>query len=112
MDAQKVDMFLMTNAGNFPAEKVPFIREKLLAADDQKWGMIATTDFKKPVTALIISLLIGTYGIDRFYLGQTKLGIIKLITCGGACIWTIVDWFLIMGVARDLNYQKIANIIQ
>lgn len=46
---------------------------------------------KSKTTALILSILLGELGIDRFYLGYTGLGILKLITCGGFGIWWLVD---------------------
>ena len=46
---------------------------------------------KKKSTALILSILIGELGIDRFYLGYAGLGILKLITVGGFGIWWIID---------------------
>ena len=43
-------------------------------------------------------------GADRFYLGQTGLGVAKLLTCGGLGIWAIVDLVLIgMGKMRDID---------
>lgn len=50
---------------------------------------------KNKTTALILSILLGELGIDRFYLGYTGLGILKLITGGGFGIWWLVDIILI-----------------
>lgn len=110
MEAQKVDMFLMTNVKFFESHQINLIRERLLSMDDSKWSMVQTLQFKDPTTALIISLLGGGFGIDRFFIGDTGLGVGKLLTCGGLGIWAIVDWFLIMGATREKNMLKFQQI--
>ncbi len=46
---------------------------------------------KDRTTALILSILVGVLGIDRFYLGYTGMGILKLLTGGGCGILWLVD---------------------
>lgn len=50
---------------------------------------------KSWTTTLILSILLGSLGVDRFYLGYTGLGILKLITCGGCGIWSLIDIILV-----------------
>jgi TM2 domain-containing membrane protein YozV len=60
---------------------------------------------KNATVALVLSLFIGVLGVDRFYIGNIALGVLKLITFGGFGIWGVIDWFLIMGAARKKNIE-------
>ncbi|UUL75876.1 NINE protein [Pseudarthrobacter sp. Fe7] len=56
------------------------------------------------MTTWILSLLLGTFGADRFYLGKIGSGVAKLLTAGGLGIWAIVDLIMTLtGNTRDKN---------
>ncbi|MET3903274.1 Ltp family lipoprotein [Paenarthrobacter sp. 4246] len=44
----------------------------------------------------LLSLLLGVFGVDRFYLGKVVTGILKLITFGGLGIWALIDLILVL----------------
>ncbi len=111
MEAQKVDMYIMANGKYFESHQVMHVRERLLQMPDEKWGLLQTIQLKDPTTMLIVSLLGGGLGIDRFMVGDTGLGVAKLLTCGGLGIWSIVDWFMIQGIAREKNFEKLQPLL-
>ena len=62
----------------FPAGEIP--------------GVFSSRDW---LTAVLLSFFVGYFGIDRFYLGYTALGVLKLITLGLCGIWALIDLILI-----------------
>lgn len=114
------DSFLSANTANFPSEQLPSLRERLAQLDDSQVNqVIAAADVKNPTTALILSIFLGGFGVDRFYIGHTGLGIGKLlvtlllpiVTLGISLffswIWIVVDWFLIMNATKAANLEAI-----
>ena len=45
--------------------------------------------------AILLSVLLGSLGADRFYMGYTGLGVLKLLTLGGCGIWALIDIVMI-----------------
>ncbi|MCJ7515309.1 MAG: NINE protein [Dehalococcoidia bacterium] len=50
--------------------------------------------------ALLLSIFLGLFGADRFYIGRTRSGIVKLVTLGCCGIWWLSDLILIAGEWR------------
>jgi len=107
MDDYKVDMFIMSKGKYFRDYHLEVIRDSLRKMDDSRRVLLQSLNFHDPVLILIISILVGYLGIDRFMVGDVGLGILKLITLGGLGIWVVIDWFLIMGITRNRNFKKI-----
>lgn len=106
------DTFIAENLDNFPSESLVMLCKKLQALSETQGNLITSTQFKHPVVALILSIFFGGLGVQRFYLGQIKIGVAKLLfswfTLG---IWILVDWFLIMEATKKVNLQKIHAVI-
>ncbi|KAF9548559.1 hypothetical protein EC957_006113 [Mortierella hygrophila] len=64
---------------------------------------VCESDRSYPV-AIILSIFLGEFGIDRFYLGYIFTSLLKLATAGGFGIWYIIDILLIiLGTLPDHN---------
>lgn len=63
---------------------------------------------KNFVTALLLSIYLGYFGVDRFYLGYTGQGVAKLLTFGGCGVWHSIDIILIAtGKMKDANGNEL-----
>jgi TM2 domain-containing membrane protein YozV len=57
---------------------------------------------KSWLATLLLSIFLGEFGIDRFYLGKVGTGILKLITLGGFGLWWLIDLILVIaGAMKD-----------
>ncbi len=108
MKRSDIDMFIMSNKDNLPQEKLPFIKSKLEKMGEDQLDNLSMVSFKSPTTMVIISVFLGSWGIDRFMLGDTGIGIGKLLTLGGCGIWWLIDVCQISKITKEKNWEKLA----
>lgn len=103
MNENTINSFLMQNAKFFDPASQAQIKQLLENVDESKLATIQAIPFKDPMTMMILAIVAGSLGIDRFMLGQVGLGVAKLLTCGGCGVWTIVDIFSVQQRTKDFN---------
>jgi len=111
VNSDLVQQYIMANAKFFPEDSVNELRSRLSNLSQNQFNAIQGLQLKDPTILLVLSLFFGTYGVDRFLLKETRLGVVKLLTCGGCGIWTIIDWFLIMNKTREFNQKLVLDSI-
>lgn len=104
-------MYLTANAKYFEPTAIPLIRQKMENSNDSVFLTLQACELKDPTTLLLISLFLGSLGVDRFMLGDTGMGILKLLTCGCCGILTIIDWFTIVKKTKEMNLATISTIL-
>ena len=61
---------------------------------------------KSKVVAGLLQLFLGTFGIGRFYLGDTGLALGQLFTCGGLGIWALIDGIVLLAGSPVDRYGR------
>jgi TM2 domain-containing membrane protein YozV len=101
-----INQFMMQNGKKFTTADIMIIKQQLESLTPEQIQILATGDYLDPTVNVIVSVLVGSLGIDRFLIGQTGWGILKLLTGGALGVWTIVDWFQISGLTKEANMEK------
>jgi len=100
------EQFITMAADKLDPQAIMELQSKLPEGENDRY-LFALQGLKNPTTALILSVLTGLIGVDRFYIGDTGLGIGKLLTVGGCGIWALIDLFLISNATKKKNYEKL-----
>lgn len=83
MTQEQVDLYIMTNQKYLPAEKIVYVKQKLTDMDETKFSLVTAVEYKDPTTLLLVSIFLGTLGIDRFMLGGDRNGRAQAAHHGG-----------------------------
>ncbi|MBR1899138.1 MAG: TM2 domain-containing protein [Oscillospiraceae bacterium] len=71
---------------------------------------------KSKLAAGLLGIFLGGFGVHRFYLGYTKMGVIQiivtLVTCGAGSLWGFVEGILILCgtyITTDANGNPLSD---
>ncbi|MCR4725735.1 MAG: TM2 domain-containing protein [Clostridia bacterium] len=138
MEEKKAQDVLLSNLSLIPKDKVLYFKEALNRADDECYEKLLQTSLKNPSTVLLLSIFLGWAGVDRFFISDIALGIIKLlfipiifllvflvalfldpvwiqfctlIGMFGYNVFLIIDIFLCYAKVKTKNYKKMMSVL-
>lgn len=108
MTEDRITQCLMFVKDYIAEDKMMFVRDKLKDADDNVLDNLMLRKFHDPTHILLFSLLLGGFGVDRFVIGDTGIGVAKLLLSWATCgIWSLIDIFVCNKRAKELNFSSL-----
>lgn len=111
MTWEKVVFFVGQNRGKFPPDRMNVLLQWLNGLPDCADVELFSAPLKNPNSILLFSIFLGGLGVDRFVVGDTALGVCKLLfnwlTLG---IWSFVDIFCSYRRAKSKNLETLTQI--
>lgn len=100
------------------------LRQKMYLADENCMDGLMSLPMKSKWAAFWLSFFLGSFGAGRFYIGDKKIGILRivasvltgalllipilgLIVSAVSGIWLIAEWFLCFNGAKSKNYEAL-----
>ena len=103
---QRVGHFLAANKKYLPENEIPRLRADLSALSKEEMLEVECVSFKDPVLLILLSVFTGAYGVDRFVLGDTVKGMMKIAISVLACIFLVMGAFgLIASLIGGMSYD-------
>ncbi len=111
MTQEKVTNILLLLKDKIPTDQIENLKNALESADDNIYESITIySKLHNPIITLVLSLTLGAFGVDRFYIGDVGVGICKLLfgwlTFG---IWPLVDIFYSFKRTKEKNLKTILS---
>ncbi len=112
MTEENVRYVMMTVGDKIPDANKLWFQMKLAEAPDYKLNELLYVPLHNSGTVLLLSIFLGGLGVDRFMIGDTGLGVGKLLlgwaTCG---LWPFIDIFCSHKKAKEKNFQKLMMVL-
>lgn len=112
MTQNNIDLYIEKHKKHFPAESIDYIRKMLNETADEKIPEILAVKLRNPLSMLFVSMFLGSFGIDRFMIGDIGTGMFKLLTFGLYGLLTVADCFTVMRKTREYNLKIIMKLLK
>lgn len=65
---------------------------------------------KSRIVAGVLGIFLGEFGVHRFYLGYTGIGLLMLFTLGGCSVWSLIDAIrILVGKVPDAHGRPLKD---
>lgn len=113
MEKNNVNATFLQYQDLIPQEQKLNFKRSLEKADDNCIDNLMMVKTYNPMLILICSIFLGGFGIDRFLIGDTALGVCKLLfgwlTLG---IWPLIDIFFSYQTAKEKNLFNLLSVLR
>lgn len=105
-----VNQFIGANAEKFQPQDLMTIKARLTTMNENQLILIQAAEFRNPTTILLLAVFLG---IERFWLGQVGIGILKILSyfVFVGWLWWFIDIFTAKKRAREYNFKKLGQLL-
>ena len=103
MRPELIQAFIIKYRDCFDSSTIMEVQRRISTLDDTQAPILMSMNLQKPTIILIIAIFLG---LDRFFLDDIVLGIIKVLICWGGGIWWLIDIFTAKRRTLEYNYKK------
>ncbi|MDR1182937.1 MAG: TM2 domain-containing protein [Bacteroidales bacterium] len=99
-----------SNRNNFEAADFSVVKQKINSISGDKLQPVFNASFRNPTNMLILAI----FNLERFWLGSTFMGLLKLALCffwGLGLIWWFIDLITVKKRTYKYNIQKFSKIV-
>ena len=136
MTPNRVTVGLEKYAKKIPSDKVYSLKDLMQNATDECYDEFMFIHLKSRLKVVLFSILLGAFGVDRFYVEENGAGvgkiifqvIVSLVAClAGAhvilaiiyiilllilMIWRIADIFSTYKSVKEINYARLSSFLK
>lgn len=102
----KLDAYLFSIRGYVRPNRMETLKKTLAKLSPERFYAVSLTKLKNPSLVLLFSVFLGVAGVDRFYIGDTKYAVLKLLFGWLTLwVWQLFDIFYCFRDAKELNFR-------